>query len=76
MARRAYLKQAAEELQLPPHRIRQMAKRGEIPCFMCGNRYVFDIDQCEEFLRNKAMENVKNTEPVGQYGVLRKIACD
>ena len=74
MARRAYIKQAAEELGVSEHFLRTGARAGEIPCFKSGNRYIFDIQQCKEYLKHKAMENVNRVEePVKQYGVLRKV---
>ncbi|NMM62064.1 hypothetical protein HBE96_05035 [Clostridium sp. P21] len=76
MARRAYLKKAAPELGLTEYQLRRMAKEHKIPCLLSGNRYVFDIELCQEFLKNKAMENVKTFESTKQYGVLRKIGCD
>jgi excisionase family DNA binding protein len=71
MSKRAYLKETAEALGISQWALRGMAKSGEIPCWKTGNRYIFDIQQCEEFLNNKAMENVNST-PVAMYGVLRK----
>lgn len=77
MTKRAYIKQAAIELGVTEHFLRTKAKAGEIPCFKSGNRYIFDIEQCEEYLKNKAMENVKPVEePVKQYGVLRKVGIN
>ncbi|MBU3173698.1 hypothetical protein [Clostridium estertheticum] len=73
MRKRLLLKDAAEALGVTAHYLRTEAKAGRICHLRCGNRYIFDIEQCEEFLRNKAMENVKpSIENIAQYGVLRK----
>lgn len=76
MGKRAYIKQAAEALDITEWTLRMMAKSGQIPCWKTGNRYIFDIEQCEEFLKNKALENIAPTQPAKQYGVLRKVQCD
>ena len=73
MGTRALLNATAEALGITPHRLRVMAKNGEIPVLKCGAKYVFDIEQCEIFLKNKAMENVKSVETKDGYGVLRRI---
>lgn len=76
MTKKAYLKQAAEELGLTEYQLRRMAKEHRIPFLMSGTRYVFDVEQCQEFLKSEAMRNVKKEENVNQYGVLRKINAD
>jgi hypothetical protein len=76
MSRRMYLNDAAKALEVAPYALRTMAKTGGIPCWKSGNRYIFDIEQCEEYLRNKAMENVEKIEEPTQYGVLRKIKAN
>ncbi|MTK11857.1 MAG: hypothetical protein F8N39_07160 [Clostridiaceae bacterium] len=77
MSKKAYLKEAAVELGLTDYQLRRMAKEHKIPFLKSGNRYVFDIDQCQEFLKNEAMQNVVNSdENVKQYGTLRKVECD
>lgn len=74
MARKAYLKEAAKALGIHEYTLRMMAKSGEIPCWKTGNRFIFDIEQCDEFLNNKAMSNVKSIkEENKQYGKLRKV---
>lgn len=74
MARNLYLKDAAKELGLSGWDLRQRAKSGRIPCLMSGNRYIFPIEQCEEWLLNEAMANVHTSEEKSkQYGKLRKI---
>lgn len=73
MSKRAYLKEAAETLGISQWALRSMAKSGEIPCWKTGNRYIFDIQQCEDFLNEKAMGNL-NTKSgnTDGYGLLRK----
>lgn len=71
-----YLKQAAKELGLTEYQLRRMAKEHKIPYLMSGNRYVFDVDLCQQFLKNEAIENVNIVENTKQYGVLRKVSCD
>ncbi len=73
MGTRALLKPTAAALGITPHRLRIMAKNGEIPVLRCGAKYIFDIEQCEAFLKKRAMENVKSIETESGYGVLRKI---
>ncbi|MBC8062310.1 MAG: hypothetical protein H7Y18_16800 [Clostridiaceae bacterium] len=73
MGTRALLNPTAQALGITPHRLRIMAKNGEIPVLKCGTKYVFDVEQCETFLKNKAMENVKSEDKNCGYGVLRKI---
>lgn len=74
MGRKAYIKQAAEFTGLSEWDLRQRAKLGRIPVLKSGNRYVFDLDLVEEFLKNEAMSNVRPAEPDKQYGVLRKVS--
>ncbi len=75
MARRMLLKEAAEELGVSRHFLYTEARAGRIPHFRSGNRYIFDVDQVDEFLGRKALENVKKDqdEKVVQYGQLRRI---
>jgi excisionase family DNA binding protein len=73
MGRKAYIKEAAQALDLTDYQLRRMAKEKKIPFLMSGTRYIFDIEQCEEFLKNEAMRNVMTEENVKQYGVLRRI---
>jgi excisionase family DNA binding protein len=75
MAKRLLLNPAAEALGVTPHFLRTEAKAERIPHIRCGNRYLFDVDQVEEFLKQRAIANVK-IEPYvnASYGVLRKIA--
>jgi excisionase family DNA binding protein len=73
MAKMAYLNQAAIELGLTEYQLRRMAKEHKIPFLMSGSRYVFNIELAEEYLMNKAMENVTQEEQKKQYGVLRKV---
>lgn len=78
MGKRAYLKQAAADLELTEYQLRRMAKERKIPFLMSGNRYIFDIDQCQEFLKSEAMQNVKVDKNSGlsEYGVLRRVMVD
>lgn len=73
MGKKAYIKQAAEELGLTEYQLRRMAKEGKMPFLKSGVKYIFDIELCEEFLRKQAIENITRVEEPTQYGVLRKI---
>lgn len=74
MGKKAYLKQAAEELDLTAYQLRRFAKESKIPYLLSGNRYIFDIDLCQEHLRKEAIENAKPVETdKNQNGVLRKV---
>lgn len=75
MSRRMLLKEAAEELGVSRHFLYTQARAGRIPHFRAGNRYIFDVEQVDEFLKRKALENVReeNNENFAQYGRLRKI---
>lgn len=75
MSKKAYIKQAAEELGLTEYQLRRMAREGKIPYLKSGSRYIFDVPQCEEYLKKEALENIKQPDPV-EYGVLRKISCN
>lgn len=49
--------------------LRQLIKSDKIKCHRAGNRYLVDMDQLEEYLKNPPV-----TEEVKQpYGVVRKI---
>lgn len=76
MTKKAYLKEAAEELGFTYYQLRRMAKERKIPFLKSGNRYIFDIELCNEYLKNEAMENIKQVQAVKQYGVLRKVNAD
>jgi len=69
------LKDAANALGLSKHFLYTEARAGRIPHFRAGNRYIFDIDQVDEFLKKKALENVRtdSNEKVVKYGQLRRI---
>ena len=77
MAKRLLLNPAAEALGVTPHFLRTEAKAGRVPFFWAGNRFVFDIEQVDEFLKKKALENLKAQQggAVG-YGILRKVTTD
>lgn len=74
MSKRMLLKEAAEQLGVTKHFLYTEARAGRIPHFRAGNRYIFDVDQVDEFLKKKALESVREEKesPV-QYGVLRRI---
>ena len=76
MAKRLLLNPAADALGVTPHFLRTEAKAERIPHLKCGNRYIFDIEQVEEWLKKKALDNVKSQEGENgvQYGKLRKVA--
>lgn len=78
MGRKAYIKQAAEELSLTEYQLRRMAKEGKVPFLKSGVKYIFDIELCEEFLRKQALENTKQHDEaeIKQYGALRKIQAN
>ncbi len=68
------LKQAAHAVGLSVNALYWMARRGEVPHLRIGNRYVFDTEQLQEHLRQKALKNMIQAKgEENQYGVLRKI---
>ena len=75
MSRRMLLKEAAEALGVSRHFLYTEARAGRIPHFRAGNRYIFDIEQVDEFLKRKALESVKEEEDekIINYGTLRRI---
>lgn len=74
MTKKAYIKQAADELGLTEYQLRRMAKEHKIPFLMSGTRYIFDVDLCKEFLKEQALKNAEPQEDkVKKYGVLRRI---
>lgn len=76
MGKKAYMKEAAEDLGLTEYQLRRRAKEHRIPFLMSGKRYIFDVELCTEFLKNEALNNVNQEVNTPQYGVLRKIHCD
>lgn len=76
MAKKAYMKEAAKELGLTQYQLRRMTKEGKMPYLTSGNRYIYDLELCKEFLKNEALKNTQSVEPAKQYGVLRKIGCN
>lgn len=72
---RMLLKDAAKALGVSKHFLYTEARAGRIPHFRAGNRYIFDIEQVDEFLRQKALENVKEgkNERIVNYGMIRRI---
>jgi len=75
MTRRMLLKDAAKALGVSRHFLYTEARAGRIPHFKAGNRYIFDVEQVDEFLRQKALESVREQEEekIVEYGKLRKI---
>lgn len=75
MTRRMLLKDAAKALGVSRHFLYTEARAGRIPHFKAGNRYIFDVEQVNEFLKQKALENVRDdeNEKIINYGKLRKI---
>jgi len=72
------LKDAAEALGVSKHFLYTQARAGKIPHFRAGNRYIFDIEQVDEFLKQKALENVREDcdydyENIINYGQLRRV---
>lgn len=52
------------------------SRAGTIPHIKAGNRYIFDIELLEDFLRKEALKNVRQepqAEPT-KYGQLRRIS--
>lgn len=76
MSKKLYIKRAAEELGLTEYQLRRMAKEGKVPYLKSGVRYIFDVSQCEEYLKKEAIGNIKQPDTGEQYGVLRKIGCN
>ena len=73
MSRRLLLNQAAEVLGVTVHYLRTEVKAGRMPYLRAGNRYIIDVEQAENFLKNKAIQNMNPmSEEVAQYGMLRK----
>lgn len=72
---RMLLKDAAKALGVSKHFLYTEARAGRIPHFRAGNRYIFDVEQVDEFLRQKALENVKEgkNERIVNYGMIRRI---
>jgi len=72
---RMLLKDAAKALGVSKHFLYTEARAGRIPHFRAGNRYIFDLEQVNEFLKQKALENVRDdeNEKIINYGKLRKI---
>lgn len=73
MSKRMLLTQAAAELGVTPHFLRLEAKAGRIPYIMAGNRYIFDVEQCEQFLKAKALENMESNNIEDGRGQLRRV---
>ncbi|MCR4430648.1 MAG: helix-turn-helix domain-containing protein [Tepidanaerobacteraceae bacterium] len=75
MGQKALLKEAATAVGLTKNALYQLARAGEVPCIRIGGphgRYVFDIEQLEDFLKQKALENVRQPDKQ-EYGKLRVV---
>lgn len=76
MNKRLLVNQAAHVLGVSSHYLRTEIKAGRIPYLKAGNRYILDIEQVEEFLKNKAIENMNSiSEDNIEFGVLRRCRC-
>ncbi|MEQ8197519.1 MAG: helix-turn-helix domain-containing protein [Clostridiaceae bacterium] len=74
MGKKALLREASEITGMSKWFLRQGARNGTIPCIKSGNRYVFDLELLDEYLKNMAIENTKpKEENVKKYGSLRKV---
>ena len=73
MGMKGGVSETAKKFNLPAHYVRKRARAGEIPFLKSGNKYIFDWDLLEEFLRNEALGNVKQEENTIEYGKLRKL---
>lgn len=58
MGRKMTIKAASKELNLTEHFLRQYIRNGEIPYLLAGSRYILDVDEVEEILRKKALDNM------------------
>lgn len=74
MSKRLLLKEAAKVLGMSQHYLRTEIKAGRLPYLCAGNRYILDVEQVEEFLKDKALENMESNCNVVDYGRLRRIA--
>lgn len=65
MGRKALLKDAAQAVGLTKNALYQLARAGKVPCIRIGGsrgRYVFDIELLEEWLKNMAVQNVRQEQ--------------
>ncbi len=69
---KAKIKETAKILGVSEYFLRTEAKAGRIPCYMSGSTYIFDVEQVDQFLKEKAMANITKDEK-SKYGALRKI---
>lgn len=54
-----YKDEVALLLGVHPVTVTKMAKRGEIPGLIIGNKWCFNRDQINEWIRDKMKENVR-----------------
>lgn len=73
MANRMRLPDAAKHVGLSEYSLRQMVKAGRIPAFKVGSRFILDVDQVEDILNRRALENVKEDEADIVTGKIRRI---
>lgn len=58
MGKKLRLKEAAKEIGVSEYFLRTEIKAGKLPFIMTGNRYLLDLDQINEYLSIKAIENM------------------
>jgi excisionase family DNA binding protein len=51
--------QVAEVLGTHPETVRKMAKNHEIPAMIIRNKWYFNLEQIENWMKEKMMENLK-----------------
>ena len=78
MSKRMLLKDAAKELGLTYHALYNMVRAKQIPHFRVGNRYILDIEQVDEFLKNLALQTIEEQKeamfpPQKLYGWHKRI---
>ncbi len=79
MPNRMLLPAAAKTLGVTEYFLRQGIRAGRIPAYRpphARGRYIIDVDQVNDYLSRKAMENVK-PEPLDEdeeeYGKIRRV---
>lgn len=73
MGMRGGVRETAKHLHVSGHYIYNRARAGEIPFIKSGNKYIFDWELLEEFLRNEALSNIKKEEDTVSFGKLRRV---
>ena len=64
-----YFKQVDAGSEITEHFIRQLVWQNKIKFVKAGSKYLIDIDQLEEYLRNPSPD----VESVVEYGKLRRV---